>query len=164
MKLISDSNNITRIIEIPRVKKTTEYLFIGTGLALVALGSVCYLITAIKSHGRIKEQNDVSANKQGEIEIASLCKMQENEQLHIHRMQEGRKRMSTGTNWQNIKLYKFIKLIRVRLYLETFLIYWCIFLQNTTGGSHLLPKKVRVMIVTDSRINKIRNTFKRNQL
>ena len=99
MKLIPDSNNITRIIEIPGVKKTTEYLFIGTGLALVALGSVCYLITAIKSHGRIKEQNDVFANKQREIEIASLCKMQMNEQLHIHRMQEGRKRMSTDTNW-----------------------------------------------------------------
>ena len=98
MRLIPDSNNIARIIEIPGVKETTEYLFIGTGFALVALGSVCYLITAIKSHGRIKEQNDVFANKQSEIEIASLCKMQENEQFHIHRMQEGRKRMSTGTN------------------------------------------------------------------
>ena len=72
MRLIPDSNNIARIIEIPGVKKTTEYLFIGTGFALVALGSVCYLITAIKSHGRIKEQNDVFANKQKEIEIASL--------------------------------------------------------------------------------------------
>lgn len=99
MKLIPNSNNIARITGIPGVKKTTEYLFIGTGLALVALGSVCYLITAIKSHGRIKEQNDVFANKQKEIEIASLCKMQMNEQLHIHRMQEGRKRMSTDTNW-----------------------------------------------------------------
>lgn len=98
MRLIPDSNNIARIIEIPGVKKTTEYLFIGTGLALVVLGSVCYFITAIKSHGRIKEQNDVFANKQREIGIASLCKMQENEQLHIHRMQEERKRMSTGTN------------------------------------------------------------------
>ena len=68
MRLIPDSNNIARIIEIPGVKKTTEYLFIGTGFALVALGSVCYLITAIKSHGRIKEQNDVFANKQREIE------------------------------------------------------------------------------------------------
>lgn len=47
MRLIPDSNNIARIIEIPGVKKTTEYLFIGTGFALVALGSVCYLITAI---------------------------------------------------------------------------------------------------------------------
>ena len=99
MKLIPDSNNIARITGIPGVKKTTEYLFIGTGLALVVLGSVCYFITAIKSHGRIKEQNDVFANKQKEIEIASLCKMQMNEQLHIHRMQEGRKRMSTDTNW-----------------------------------------------------------------
>lgn len=109
MRLIPDSNNIARIIEIPGVKKTTEYLFIGTGFALVALGSVCYLITAIKSHGRIKEQNDVFANKQREIEIASLCKMQENEQFHIHRMQEERKRMSTGTNWQNIKSDNCIK-------------------------------------------------------
>lgn len=98
MKLIPDSNNIARITGIPGVKKTTEYLFIGTGLALVVLGSVCYFITAIKSHGRIKEQNDVFANKQREIEIASLCKIQKNEQLHIHRMQEERKRMSTGTN------------------------------------------------------------------
>ena len=98
MKLIPDSNNIARITGIPGVKKTTEYLFIGTGLTLVVLGSVCYFITAIKSHGRIKEQNDVFANKQKEIEIASLCKMQMNEQLHIHRMQEERKRMSTGTN------------------------------------------------------------------
>lgn len=88
MRLIPDSNNIARIIEIPEVKKTTEYLFIGTGLTLVALGSVCYLITAIKSYGRIKEQNDVFANKQREIEIASLCKMQENEQFHIHRMRK----------------------------------------------------------------------------
>ena len=63
MRLIPDSNNIARIIEIPGVKKTTEYLFIGTGFALVALGSVCYLITAIKSHGRIKEQNDVGSNR-----------------------------------------------------------------------------------------------------
>ena len=47
MKLIPDSNNIARITGIPGVKKTTEYLFIGTGFALVALGSVCYLITAI---------------------------------------------------------------------------------------------------------------------
>ena len=99
MKLIPDLNNIARIAGIPGIKKTTEYLFIGTGLTLVALGSVCYLITAIKSHGRIKEQNNVSVNKQREIEIASLCKMQENEQFHIHRMQEGRKRMSTDTNW-----------------------------------------------------------------
>lgn len=38
MRLIPDSNNIARIIEIPGVKKTTEYLFIGTGFALVALG------------------------------------------------------------------------------------------------------------------------------
>ena len=98
MRLIPDSNNIARITGIPGVKKTTEYLFIGTGLTLVVLGSVCYFITAIKSHGRIKEQNDVFANKQREIEIASLCKMQENEQFHIHRMQEERKRMSTGTN------------------------------------------------------------------
>ena len=98
MKLIPDSNNIARITGIPGVKKTTEYLFIGTGLTLVVLGSVCYFITAIKSHGRIKEQNDVFANKQKEIEIASLCKMQKNEQLHIHRMPEERKRMSTGTN------------------------------------------------------------------
>ena len=81
MKLIPNSNNIARITGILGVKKTTEYFFIGTGFALVALGSVCYLITAIKSHGRIKEQNDVFANKQREIEIASLCKMQENEQL-----------------------------------------------------------------------------------
>ena len=78
MKLIPDSNNIARITGIPGVKKTTEYLFIGTGLALVVLGSVCYFITAIKSHGRIKEQNDVFANKQREIGIASLCKMQKN--------------------------------------------------------------------------------------
>ena len=90
MKLIPNSNNIARITGILGVKKTTEYFFIGTGFALVALGSVCYLITAIKSHGRIKEQNDVFANKQREIEIASLCKMQENEQFHIHRMQEER--------------------------------------------------------------------------
>ena len=69
MKLIPDSNNIARITGIPGVKKTTEYLFIGTGLTLVVLGSVCYFITAIKSHGRIKEQNDVFANKQKEIEI-----------------------------------------------------------------------------------------------
>lgn len=79
MKLIPNSNNIARITGILGVKKTTEYFFIGTGFALVALGSVCYLITAIKSHGRIKEQNDVFANKQREIEIASLCKMQEND-------------------------------------------------------------------------------------
>ena len=99
MKLIPNSNNIARITGILGVKKTTEYFFIGTGLALVALGSVCYFITAIKSHhGRIKEQNNVSVNKQREIEIASLCKMQENEQFHIHRMQEEHKRMSTGTN------------------------------------------------------------------
>ena len=74
MELIPNSNNIVRITGILGVKKTTEYFFIGTGFALVALGSVCYLITAIKSHGRIKEQNDVFANKQREIEIASLCK------------------------------------------------------------------------------------------
>lgn len=99
MKLIPNSNNIARITGILGVKKTTEYFFIGTGLALVALGSVCYFITAIKSHhGRIKEQNDVFANRQREIEIASFCKMQKNEELHIHRMQEERKRMSTGTN------------------------------------------------------------------
>ena len=109
MELIPNSNNIVRITGILGVKKTTEYFFIGTGFALVALGSVCYLITAIKSHGRIKEQNDVFANKQREIEIASLCKMQENEQFHIHRMQEERKRMSTGTNWQNIKSDNCIK-------------------------------------------------------
>ena len=54
MKLIPNSNNIARITGILGVKKTTEYFFIGTGFALVALGSVCYLITAIKSHGRIK--------------------------------------------------------------------------------------------------------------
>ena len=155
MKLIPNSNNIARIIEIPGVKKTTEYLFIGTGFALVALGSVCYLITAIKSHGRIKEQNDVFANKQREIEIASLCKMQENEQFHIHRMQEERKRMSTGTNWQNIKSDNCIKRNRGSPAVITD---WRIF-QLTTGGFHL-PKKVRVV----SRINKIRTTFKRNQL
>ena len=56
MKLIPNSNNIARITGILGVKKTTEYFFIGTGFALVALGSVCYLITAIKSHGRIKKQ------------------------------------------------------------------------------------------------------------
>ncbi|WP_373145238.1 hypothetical protein [Bacteroides thetaiotaomicron] len=156
MKLIPDSNNIARIIEIPGVKKTTEYLFIGTGLALVVLGSVCYFITAIKSHGRIKEQNDVFANKQREIEIASLCKMQKNEQLHIHRMQEGRKRMTTGTNWQNIKSDNCIKRNRGSPAVITDLRYsWRIF-QKTTGGSHL-SKKVRVVIVTDNRIDKIRN-------
>lgn len=163
MRLIPDSNNIARIIEIPGVKKTTEYLFIGTGLALVALGSVCYLITAIKSHGRIKEQNDVFANKQREIEIASLCKMQKNEQLHIHRMQEGRKRMSTGTNRQNMKSDDCIKRNRGSPAVITDLRYsWRIF-QLTSGGSYL-PKKIRVVIVTDNRIDKIRNTFKRNQL
>ena len=133
MRLIPDSNNIARIIEIPGVKKTTEYLF--------------------------KEQNDVFANKQREIEIASLCKMQENEQFHIHRMQEERKRMSTGTNWQNIKSDNCIKRNRGSLEVVTDLRYsWRIF-QLTTGGFHL-PKKVRVV----SRINKIRTTFKRNQL
>ena len=143
MRLIPDSNNIARIIEIPGVKKTTEYLFIGTGFALVALGSVCYLF----------------ANKQREIEIASLCKMQENEQFHIHRMQEERKRMSTGTNWQNIKSDNCIKRNRGSLEVVTDLRYsWRIF-QLTTGGFHL-PKKVQDV----SRINKIRTTFKRNQL
>ncbi|RHH90792.1 hypothetical protein DW190_10210 [Bacteroides caccae] len=39
---------------------------------------------------------------------------------------------------------------------------WRIF-QLTSGGSYL-PKKIRVVIVTDNRIDKIRNTFKRNQL
>ena len=63
MKLIPNSNNIARITGILGVKKTTEYFFIGTGFALVALGSVCYLITAIKSHGRIKEQNDVKCRR-----------------------------------------------------------------------------------------------------
>ena len=163
MELIPNSNNIVRITGILGVKKTTEYFFIGTGFALVALGSVCYLITAIKSHGRIKEQNDVFANKQREIEIASLCKMQENEQFHIHRMQEERKRMSTGTNWQNIKSDNCIKRNRGSLEVVTDLRYsWRIF-QLTTGGFHL-PKKVRVVIVTDRRIYKIRNTYKRNQL
>lgn len=163
MKLIPDSNNIARITGIPGVKKTTEYFFIGTGLTLVTLGSICYLITAIKSHDRIKEQNDVFANKQREIEIASLCKMQKNGQLHIHRMQEERKRMTTGTNWQNIKSDNCIKRNRGSLEVVTDLRYsWRIF-QKTTGGSHL-PKKVRVVIVTDNRIDKIRNTFKRNQL
>ena len=89
--------------------------------------------------------------------------MQENEQFHIHRMQEERKRMSTGTNWQNIKSDNCIKRNRGSLEVVTDLSYsWRIF-QLTTGGFHL-PKKVRVVIVTDSRINKIRNTFKRNQL
>ena len=123
MRLIPDSNNIARIIEIPGVK------------------------------------NDVFANKQREIEIASLCKMPENEQFHIHRLQDERKRMSTGTNRQNIKSDNCIKRNRGSLEVVTDLRYsWRIF-QLTTGGFHL-PKKVRVV----SRINKIRTTFKRNQL
>ena len=163
MKLIPNSNNIARITGILGVKKTTEYFFIGTGFALVALGSVCYLITAIKSHGRIKEQNDVFANKQREIEIASLCKMQENEQLHIHRMQEEHKRMSTAKNSHNMKSYNFKTRNWGSPALKTLLRYPGVILQNTTGGSHL-SKKVRVVIVTDNRIDKIRNTFRRNQL
>lgn len=104
-----------------------------------------------------------SQTSRGRLKIASLCKMQENEQFHIHRMQEERKRMSTGTNWQNIKSDNCIKRNRGSLEVVTDLRYsWRIF-QLTTGGFHL-PKKVRVVIVTDSRINKIRNTFKRNQL
>lgn len=100
MKLIPNSNNIARITGILGVKKTTEYFFIGTGFALVALGSVCYLITAIKSHGRIKEQNDVFANKQMWFTITLLIHLKVILNVPFPAIFTVRKRMA---HWQMVQ-------------------------------------------------------------
>lgn len=164
MKIMSVSNEATKRVTNSGSKKPAKDCLLASVNCIVAGGAFCYVINGAMSHHKKKEQNNASLNKQKETTTASSCRMEANEALHTHRMQEGRKRMSTGTNWQNIKSDNCIKRNRGSLEVVTDLRYsWRIF-QKTTGGSHLLPKKVRVMIVTDSRINKIRNTFKRNQL
>ncbi len=69
-------------------RKTILYAFIGTGCILVVAVPVCYAVTSVKSRGKIKEQNNASANKQKEIERTSECKMREEDQTHVHRMEE----------------------------------------------------------------------------
>lgn len=69
-------------------RKSIKYAFIGTGCILLVGGPVYYVLTSVKSRGKIKEQNNASANKQEEIERTSECKMREEDQAHAHRMEE----------------------------------------------------------------------------
>ena len=88
MTLIPDPNRIIETIGKLGARKSIKYAFIGTGCILVVVIPVCYAVTSVKSHGKIKEQNNASANKQKEIKCTSECKMQEEDKTHTHRMEE----------------------------------------------------------------------------
>ena len=87
MKIL-DPIRILETIEKLGARKSIKYAFIGTGCILVVAVPVCYAVTSVKSRAKTKEQNNASANKQGEIERTSECKMREEDQGHDHRMEE----------------------------------------------------------------------------
>ena len=87
MKIL-DSIRIIETIGKLGARKSIKYAFIGTGCILVVAVPVCYAVTSVKSRAKTKEQNNASANKQGEIERTSECKMREEDQGHDHRMEE----------------------------------------------------------------------------
>ena len=87
MKIL-DSIRILETIGKLGARKSIKYAFIGTGCILVVAVPVCYAVTSVKSRAKTKEQNNASANKQGEIERTSECKMREEDQDHDHRMEE----------------------------------------------------------------------------
>ena len=68
--------------------KSIKYAFIGSGCILAVVVPVCYAVTSVKSHGKGKERNNASENRQGEIKCTSECKMQEEDREHAHRMEE----------------------------------------------------------------------------
>ena len=51
-------------------------------------GGICFVIKGAMSHHKKKEQNNASLNKQKDTKTASSCRMEENEALHTHRMDE----------------------------------------------------------------------------
>lgn len=87
MKIL-DPIRILETIEKLGARKSIKYAFIGTGCILVVVVPICYAITSVKSRGKSKEQNNASANKQGEIKCTSECKIRGKDQTHAHRMEE----------------------------------------------------------------------------
>lgn len=87
MKIL-DPIRILETIEKLGARKSIKYAFIGTGCILVVVVPICYAITSVKSRGKSKEQNNASANKQGEIKCTSECKIRGKGQTHAHRMEE----------------------------------------------------------------------------
>lgn len=88
MMKILDPIRILETIEKLGARKSIKYAFIGTGCILVVVVPICYAITSVKSRGKSKEQNNASANKQGEIKCTSECKIRGKDQTHAHRMEE----------------------------------------------------------------------------
>ena len=99
MKIL-DPIRILETIEKLGARKSIKYAFIGTGCILVVVVPICYAITSVKSRGKSKEQNNASANKQGEIKCTSECKIR------------GRIR-PTPIVWR--KMHKFTNIIWKRL-------------------------------------------------
>ena len=49
--------------------KSIKYAFIGSGCILAVVVPVCYAVTSVKSHGKGKERNNASENRQGKSSV-----------------------------------------------------------------------------------------------
>ena len=88
MNIIPDPDKVAkRVSESGGKKAAKDYCIAGLICAAFG-GGICLVIKGAMSHHKKKEQNNASLNKQKEIKTASSCRMEENEALHTHRMNE----------------------------------------------------------------------------
>lgn len=88
MNIVPDPDKVTRKVAKSGVKKTTGECLIAGLICAAVGGGICFVIKGVMSHYKKKEQNNVSANKRKETKTASSCRMEENEALHTHRIDE----------------------------------------------------------------------------
>lgn len=88
MNIIPDPNKVAKRVSESGGKKAAKDYCIAGLICAVFGGGICFVIKGAMSHHKKKEQNNASLNKQKDTKTASSCRMEENEALHTHRMNE----------------------------------------------------------------------------
>ncbi len=88
MNIIPDPDKVAKKLSESGGKKAAKDYCIAGLICAVLGGGICFVIKGAMSHHKKKEQNNASLNKQKETKTASSCRMEENEALHTHRMNE----------------------------------------------------------------------------